>query len=705
VEKKKPDFNKLITLVLYIVVVIVLNLVLNNLFVRVDLTKNSIYTLSEASKKAVETLKEPLTVKAFFSKNLPNPYNTIEQQVRDLFEEFSVLSPEYFNYEFYEMSTEEDSSNEQVIKNQGIAQDYSIYPIQIQNFENDEISLQNVYMGVAFIHGDMIETISQLNTTYQLEYNITSTIQKMNNKISVLLGLEDKVQVKMYYSSMLGNTLNQYANEIDTVIKELNKQHNGVMEFSAFDTKNNPDLEAEAESYNTYYIPIPNEEGEEEGKAYIGLILTYKDQFKQVPLITYDILGRTTLLQVESIKEYIKITLEDIIGINEEIGYVTSNGTLQLYELSAFNNQLSDNYTVKQIDLKEADIADFPETLIIASPKQPFTEYELLKIDQHLMRGNSLAIFYEPYNIIDVSQTEMAAYAQQQPFLYIPLDNLGLDKLLEHYGLTVEQAYVLDTSCYTQTQDEYGRPINQDVYYLPLIPKDCINSEISITKQLNEFLLLHISPLIYNPEAQPDVRANLLFTSTETSWKMTENINVHSPVMIFPPSKEEMKKQDLAYLLEGNFTSYFKGKEIPKPEVQETEETATEVTTGISDDLIGEEISIIEQSNGGKIFLIGSSKLLTDGLFVANQKISNSVFVLNTIDYLNNREEQAVLRSKVQTLPSLNEDITPEVKSFTKAFNIIVVPGFVIVFGIVIFILRTRRKKRIQLTFSKESKK
>lgn len=700
VKKKKLQYNNYIMLALYIAVVVILNLVSNNLFVRLDLTKNNVYTLSKASKTALETLKEPLTVKAFFSKGLPSPYNTIEQQVRDLFEEFAVISPKYFNYEFYEMSTEEDSSNEEVMKNQESAQDYSIYPVQIQNVENDEVSLQNAYMGIAFIHGDMVETMPQVASTFQLEYKITSTIQKMNNKISALLNVKDKVQVKMYYSSLLGDAVKQFSGDIESVVKELNKQHNNIMEFSVFDTYNNPSLEAEAETYGTYYIPVPNEQGEEEGKAYIGLILSDNGQFKQIPLITRDIFGRPQLLQIENVREYIKITLEDIIGINEEIGYVSSNSTVSLNEISTFYSELSDNYTVKQIDLKESDVADFPKTLIIAGPKESFSEYELLKIDQHLMRGNSLAIFYDPFNIIDVSKTEYASLAQQRPFIYAPLDS-SIEKLLEHYGLTLEHGYVLDTSCYKQTQDEYGRPMDQDVYYLPLIPKDYINSEMNITKQLNELLLLHISPIVFNADAQQGIDSHMLLSSTETSWLMTEDINVHAPYMIVPPPEEERRKQDLAYILEGNFTSYFKGKEIPKPDISETDETEESV----QNEILGNEISIIEESNGGKIFLFGCSTLLTDGIYTSSQKISNSVFILNVLDYLNGREDQAVLRSKIETLPSLNDGITPEIRSITKIFNIFIIPVLVIIAGIIILILRSRRKKRIQLTFSKESEK
>ncbi len=701
-ENKKPEYNKLIILILYIVVVVIINLVSNNIFARLDLTKNQIYTLSDASKNALSTLEEPITVKAFFSKNLPNPYNTIEQQVRDLFEEFAVLSPEHFNFAFYEMSAEEDSSNEEILENQTSAQEYSIYPVQIQNFENDEISLQNVYMGLVFIHGDMIETIPSIQTAYQLEYRITSVIQKMNNKISALLRLDDKIEVKLYYSSRLGNAVTQLSNDIDTIINEMNQQNDNKLKYSSVDTFNNPAMEMEADSYQAYYIPIPSENGmEEEGKAYIGMVISYKGEYKQIPLVSFNFFGQPELLNPEALSEYIKVVVESLIGINQEIGYLTSNDTKQLYDLSYFYNELSQNYNIKQVDLSEEELSSIPKVLIIAGPKAPFSEYELFLLDQHLMRGNSLAVFLDTHNAMDISQ-----YSPQQPFMYIPTDT-GLEKLLEHYGINIEKAYVLDENCYSNiTQDQMGRTVDVDIYFAPWIPSDHLNSEISITKHLNELLLLNISPLSYDANKQANIEAHLLLSSTDTSWLMTENINLYDPISILLPAPGEQKSQELSYVLEGNFTSYFQGREIPHPVTEEELTEEDNIEDGlIPPDLIIKEISIIEESNGGKIFIFASSEILADNLFMADPKISNSVFVLNVLDYLNNKEEQATLRSKVQTLPSLNDDITPETKFMVKTFNIFVIPVIIIAFGIFVLINRNRRKKRIQLTFSKESDK
>ena len=58
-------------------------------------------------------------------------------------------------------------------------------------------------MGLALIHGDLIERIPAITSTEGLEYNLTTAIQKMNNKISALLSLSDKIKIKLFLSSSI----------------------------------------------------------------------------------------------------------------------------------------------------------------------------------------------------------------------------------------------------------------------------------------------------------------------------------------------------------------------------------------------------------------------------------------------------------------------------------------------------------------------
>ena len=72
------------------------------LFYRLDLTANGLYSLSDASVTAVESLEDPLTIHVFFSQNVPAPHNNTERYLRDLLAEYSSYPPgreHYFRLE------------------------------------------------------------------------------------------------------------------------------------------------------------------------------------------------------------------------------------------------------------------------------------------------------------------------------------------------------------------------------------------------------------------------------------------------------------------------------------------------------------------------------------------------------------------------------------------------------------------------------
>ena len=68
-----------------------------------------------------------------------------------------------------------------------------IYMIEPElNHENDEVKFKKAYMGLVMTHGDMIERLPSITSTEGLEYKLTASIQKLNNKISALLRLDNR---------------------------------------------------------------------------------------------------------------------------------------------------------------------------------------------------------------------------------------------------------------------------------------------------------------------------------------------------------------------------------------------------------------------------------------------------------------------------------------------------------------------------------
>ena len=106
----------------------------------------------------------------------------------------------------------------------------------------------------------------------------------------------------------------------------------------------------------------------------------------------------------------------------------------------------------------------------------------------------------------------------------------------------------------------------------------------------------------------------------------------------------------------------------------------------------------LSASKPAKIFIIGSSEMLSDNLISEQADNTNTTLIMNIIDVLNNKEDIALMRSKVQTFNPL--DVKDEkVKVAAKFFNIAGLPVIVVFFGMLVLLRRHNRKKRIEAAF------
>jgi hypothetical protein len=135
---------------LFIVFLLLLNIVSYNSFFRLDLTQPKSYSLSKPSKQVVKNLQEPLTIRVFFDKNLPTPYNSVAQYVEDLLAEYDGVANKNFSVINMDLSKEESLA---------MASDYGLSQIQIQEIKNNEVGFKQVYMGLVLSYGDSIETL------------------------------------------------------------------------------------------------------------------------------------------------------------------------------------------------------------------------------------------------------------------------------------------------------------------------------------------------------------------------------------------------------------------------------------------------------------------------------------------------------------------------------------------------------------------
>ncbi len=323
------------------------------------------------------------------------------------------------------------------------------------------------------------------------------------------------------------------------------------------------------------------------------------------------------------------------------------------------------------------------------------------------MRGKTLALFLDAFNEVMPSQQQQRPPGYNPGPTYVPL-NTGLEKLLEHYGIRIKKSYVMDENCYRQQLPAAFGGGERAIYFAPLIKNEFINKDLAFMENIKGLITLKISPLELNTEriAESDLKAHNLFASSEKSWEMSGRINLN-PMFIRPPqSADEQQSLPLAYLLEGEFPSYFAGKPIPEkkptdkpPEKGEKKEEPEKRADAELSKITGE-TEIPSKGKPGRVLLVGSSEILRDNLLGERGRSPNSMFIMNVLDYLNDREDIAVMRSKVQRFNPLR-DTGAGIKTFVKSLNIVGPAVVVVLFGLMVWYRRHSRKKRIQMMFQK----
>jgi len=160
-------------------ILILVNIISIRFFTRIDLTKEKLYTLADASKNLVRSLDDKLVVKAYFTEDLPSPYNNNRRFVQDELDDYRAYSNRNLQYEFINPSDE---------KTEQEAQRYGIPPVQVQVINNEKLEVKKAYMGMVFLYEDKQEIIPVVQRTENLEYEISSTIKRITSKTMKKIG-------------------------------------------------------------------------------------------------------------------------------------------------------------------------------------------------------------------------------------------------------------------------------------------------------------------------------------------------------------------------------------------------------------------------------------------------------------------------------------------------------------------------------------
>ena len=154
--------------ILLFTILFLLNTISTSRFFRIDLTDNNIFSLSSSSKSVIEKVDDLLTMKVYFSDDLPGEYANNRRYLQDILEEYAAISKGNIKFEFVSQDKLEEE-----------AQKSGIAPLQLQVIENDKVEVKRVLMGMVILFEDNKEVLPVIQTTTGLEYEITTKIKKL----------------------------------------------------------------------------------------------------------------------------------------------------------------------------------------------------------------------------------------------------------------------------------------------------------------------------------------------------------------------------------------------------------------------------------------------------------------------------------------------------------------------------------------------
>jgi len=505
----------------------------------------------------------------------------------------------------------------------------------------------------------IITVVSIILVLNFLSYQIFTRFDITENKIysissiskNAVKNLDDVVNIKVYFSENLPPQYLAVKQEVKDILEEYQNYANNNLHVEFIDPKDNDDLELELRMLGIpklQFNVLDNDKYEVIG-GYLGIVAEFGDKKQGIPVV--DNIRNLEYQLTSAIK---KVTVEKI----PTIAFATGNGELsQGTDMTAIDKKLSEIYTVQSVDLSTGEaIPENIDTLIIAGPKEGFSEREQYIIDQFIMLGS-----------LDNTTSKSAIFlvdgVNVDDSLVAKANTATLDKLLLSYGAKIEKYFVLDTlndmASFNQGFMSFTTPYP---FFIKINEKGLDQESASVAK-LQNLVFPWVSPITIDLNKNPEAQVKTLVMTTSEAWTMQDDFTLQ-PQGDFG-FNEDPEQYSLVASITGKVKSAFTNY-VPK-----------EKETG----------NHIASTDNARIIVMGGSNFAKDNFMGRYQ--DNLTFLQNIVDSVSLDNDLIQIRSKEVNERPLEKIADSEKKSI-RMMNIFGVTALVIAFGLIRYY---RRKK------------
>jgi ABC-2 type transport system permease protein len=585
---------------------------------RIDLTESQMYSISQTSRNYLENLTEPLLLRGYFSERTHPLLAPLVPQLEDLLREYAIVSRGKVRSEFIDPKENPELEEE-------ASQKYGIKPVPFQISDKYDVSLVNSYFDILISYGDQYEVINfrdlidirmagEGDIEVQLrnpEYDITRSIKKVlfgfRSLESLFETLPKPITFEGYISreDLLPPELKELRNSVVKTVNELSELADGKLQVDIKDP----------EEGGAQYI---QELQQKYGITPLRTLLSMQPFFFSAVLSTE---GKSITLPIPNgedfSSEYVRRTLESGLkrlapGFVRTIGVATATAPTP-DQFSAQQNRkdffilqevLQQEYDVEPVTLESGTVGEAIDLLLILAPES-LSQKAVFAVDQFVMKGGTVAIATSPFQI---ARTQTELKAEKKPS--------GLEDWLESIGISFVNSFVLD-----EQNEGYPVPVQREIgggftvqeiqkVSYPLfvdIRASGMNQDSLITKGLGQVTLNWGSPITIAEEKLQSHEITRLLESSDDSWTADLDSLIPDQALYGPlgfPTGEK-KPHLLAASIEGQFTSFFAGKESPLLKSDTPEKKADTDSTIVS--------GVLEKSpKSARVIVFGSNEFLSD---------------------------------------------------------------------------------------------
>jgi ABC-2 type transport system permease protein len=420
--------------------------------------------------------------------------------------------------------------------------------------------------GIAFV-----VLLNLLSSTWFFRWDLTEekrfTIKEPTR--ALLSELEEDVYIEVYLEGDLNPSFSRLQKAIRETLEEFRLYSNNHIRYSFVD----PATAMSSQAQNEYMqelmskgiIPtdvVDQRDGGTVTKRIFPGALVSLGGFETGVMLLKGNKARTPDEEINQSIEGIEYELSNAIyklanTDRKRIGFVSGHGELDSLTNASLNNALLELYDVYKVNLLRSDLKNY-SALIVAKPRQAFTEVEKYKLDQYIVSGGRVLL------LLDRLEASMDSVSSQEYYAF-PY-NLNLDDMLFRYGVRINMDLIQDASAglYPVVTGNFGSKPQMKLMDWPFYPLINRYADHPVTRNLDAVLMKFVST-IDTVKADGIRKTPLLFTS-----QYSRHVVAPVPVSLREVTKDRKPENyaesflPVAYLLEGKFTSVFRNRFLPE---------------------------------------------------------------------------------------------------------------------------------------------